>query len=458
MIGKIINGYKLLRVLGEGGMATVYYAENNLGLKAAVKILKEKFSNDPNVSTRFKQEAKIMMKLDDVKGVCRVYDCVEYEGKLVIIMEYLEGMNLRDYVEKKGPIHNYAAIRRMAVQVLQTLSVAHDREIVHRDIKPANLFLVKGGIIKLLDFGISKILFSDDENGTEYETQTRQKMGTLSYMSPEQIKSTATVDARTDIYAFGLTLYNLMTSNDPLDMEEDSWGEIDDPQLVKAVKHAVRKKLESRTPDCMTFISELQATGEEKSDVLDELQLDGTLKAHLGNIIGSISQSKNKNMACFNFSTNNVPCYVYMDDVLVDTIDVSEGNFVECAPGLHSFNFREKSGEMRSVSKSYTLKPGEVFLQKIYFPKSVQNIDYTNTTFSNDRDNSHDSNDDGYERPMIVLLIHWAIAIFVSFSFIINLEPSLNDTLISILCIGCSLLIGGAIDYVLKLLGIYYRK
>lgn len=457
MIGKIINGYKLLRILGEGGMATVYYAENNLGLKAAVKILKEKFSNDPNVSTRFKQEAKIMMKLDDVKGVCRVYDCVEYEGKLVIIMEYLEGMNLRDYVEKKGPIHNYAAIRRMAVQVLQTLSVAHDREIVHRDIKPANLFLVKGGIIKLLDFGISKILFSDDENGTEYETQTRQKMGTLSYMSPEQIKSTATVDARTDIYAFGLTLYNLMTGNDPLDMEEDSWGEIDDPHLVKAIKHAVRKKLECRTPDCQTFLSELQVSDEESKKISEKKQVDEKLKAEVINVVDTLYKSKSKPLACFKFMTKNVPCYVYMDDVLVDTIDGSEGNFVECAPGRHSFRFQEKSGEMRSVFKECTLKPGEVFMQTILFPQLKTATAYSNTTFGSTSSNSRTSDDDGYERPMIVMLIHWAVSIVVSFSLIISLDLS-NDTLASILCIGCSLLIGGGVDYVLKLLGIYYRK
>ena len=96
-----------------------------------------------------------MMRLDDVENVCHVYDCREFEGKLVIIMEYLEGLNLRDYVKKKGPIHDYGAIRRMCAQVLNALSVAHSRNIIHRDIKPENL-LVRGDSIKIGDFGLAR--------------------------------------------------------------------------------------------------------------------------------------------------------------------------------------------------------------------------------------------------------------------------------------------------------------
>lgn len=520
-------------------MATVYYAENNLHLRVAIKVLKEKFSKDPEVISRFKREAQIMMRLDDVENVCHVYDCREFEGKLVIIMEYLEGLNLRDYVKKKGPIHDYDAIRRMCAQVLDALSVAHSRNIIHRDIKPSNLFLVKGGIIKLLDFGISKILFGEDEEATEQETQTRQKMGTISYMSPEQIKSTAEVDGRTDIYAFGMTLYNLMTGNDPLEMESDSLNEIPDERLVAAIRHAIRKNLERRTPDCQTFLKELQDTGarsaqpeeeetrrkmettgrneatlvlSSKESALYDVYMDGNflttargnsctltipagkhdldfkdkmanrLTVHWingyyyagetcrreiawGKIVGtasdadpSSSASASDKQATIMFMTGGVPCDVYADGEKIGFVDGVGNPLVSCPSGRHTYEFRERGGVNRKVSQTYDFAPGASSMEMILFPVRASTTTTTTTSSSHTTTKhthtSSSSDDDAY-RPIGVLVIHWLVAIVLSIVIAMAVDPDIG-TAWTVTVMICVFAIGGAIDWILKKIGVYY--
>lgn len=264
MIGTVINGYKILREIGKGGMATVYYGENTLGKKAAIKVLNDEFSTRSNLLNRFLKEADIMMALDKEDGICQVYDRTISEGQYVIIMEYLEGMSLKQYVRDRGPIHNFDQLRTIARQVLTTLGEAHRLGIVHRDIKPSNLFYTTDGKVKILDFGISKVIQDtekeDDSEATDDDgTTTKQKLGTLAYMSPEQIKCTADVDQRTDIYSFGISLYFLMTGKDPLLMEDDSLTEIHDMPFQQAIRHATRKDRDKRTPDCGTFLKEINA-------------------------------------------------------------------------------------------------------------------------------------------------------------------------------------------------------
>lgn len=264
MIGTVINGYKILREIGKGGMATVYYGENSLGKKAAIKVLNDELSKRRNLLHRFKKEADIMLALDKKEGICQVYDRTESEGRYIIVMEYLEGMTMNQYIKEKGPIRDGDVLRRLCKQVLTSLEEAHHMGIVHRDIKPSNLFYTIDGKVKLLDFGISKVIMdADKEEDTdmteEDSTSTRQKMGTLAYMSPEQIKCTGDVDQRTDVYSFGITLYYLMTGKDPLLMEDDSLTEIDDILFQQAIRHATRKDRDKRTPDCSTFLKEINA-------------------------------------------------------------------------------------------------------------------------------------------------------------------------------------------------------
>lgn len=564
MIGTVIDGYKILRQLGEGGMATVYYAENSLGRRVAIKVLKEKFTRDPDVIHRFRREAQIMMKLDDLENVCRVYDCREFEGKLIIVMEYLEGMNFRDYVLKKGPVHNYDAVRRMCAQVLNTLSVAHSRNIVHRDIKPSNLFLTKGGIVKILDFGISKIVFSDDPDGTDVATQTQQKMGTISYMSPEQIRATGEVDGRTDIYSFGLTLYNLMTGNDPLDMESDSLNAIPDAGLVAAIRHAIRKNVAQRTPDCKTFLKEVQAAEKKPepaqpaepakqakpsvetdarkmaeqifSDIFGsvssreamakivlnsresahyEVYMDGQLFTTVrgnrhemsvtpgkhrfefrdksanrmpvtwtygyfyagttttrdiswGKVYGAqksaasgSSTGTNNRPASIIFITGGVPCYVYVDGKLLDTVETGISVAATCPSGWHTYEFREKNGQMRKVTKQFNFAPGSTKTEVIEFPfqPTGGKMGTTSTTrrTTTKTTTSSSSGDDGIHRPTLIAVIQWAGALVLSFTIVIGIAPS-NDTVAALMTLGGTVLIAGAVDYILRWVGIYRKR
>lgn len=264
MIGTVVNGYRILRQLECGGMAVVYYAENNLGLPVAIKVLKPEFSNNKEVLSRFREEAAIMYKLRDIDGVCKVIDLVE-QPALMIVMEYLDGTTLADFI-KKSLIKDEKQIADICRMVLTALGEAHHRGIIHRDIKPSNLFLTTEGKVKILDFGISKILFGEGESGTELETETKSRMGTIAYMSPEQIKYTAKVDQRTDIYSFALTLYNMLTGEDPLNMESDSLDAVPNPRLAQAIYHAIRKNPDQRTPDCAIFLREIQEALEPTSE------------------------------------------------------------------------------------------------------------------------------------------------------------------------------------------------
>lgn len=258
MIGTTIRGYSILSIIGEGGMSTVYYAQNSIGKPFAVKVLKDKHSTDPHLQWRFKQEADIMISLDDISGIRKVVDRVQTpDGKLAIVMEYLEGIDLNQYMKLNGAIKDIPLIRKICEQVLVALEKAHKRGIIHRDIKPSNLFLTRNGDVKILDFGIAKILFGSDSDATERQTATNKHMGTLSFMSPEQIKLLPDIDQRTDIYSFGLTLFNLVTGESPVDIDDDSMNGIGDVQLFNAIKNATRKNRDKRTPTCRQFLEDI---------------------------------------------------------------------------------------------------------------------------------------------------------------------------------------------------------
>ncbi|MEY4926918.1 MAG: hypothetical protein RI894_1354 [Bacteroidota bacterium] len=210
-----INGYTLKQPLGKGGMATVYAAQNSLGKQAAVKMLHSEYYGNAQIRTRFKQDALIMAQLKHV-NIREVYDFVEGAGYDAIVMEYLEGYALDEALQKQGKMKEGAACRCIA-QAAEGLDYAHSQGFVHRDIKPSNLFLTKDGIVKIIDFGIAKI--SGDAQDL---TRTSMQIGTPSYMSPEQIQTPKDVDARSDTYSLGVTLFTLLNGRKPYDEKTDS--------------------------------------------------------------------------------------------------------------------------------------------------------------------------------------------------------------------------------------------
>lgn len=210
MQGKIINGFKLIRLLGVGGMAEVWYAENEIHLPAAVKILNDTMLNRDSIVERFRQEAEIMVKLHH-PNIRQVIGYGTVDGRPAILMEYLEGKDFREYI-KNGIKFTGDDLVKWWNQLVDALTYMHRRCIIHRDIKPANIFVDNDGNIKLLDFGIAKM----KENLSK--TKTGMMLGTLSYMSPEQVMDSKYLGPESDYYSLAVTFVHLMTGRDPYDL------------------------------------------------------------------------------------------------------------------------------------------------------------------------------------------------------------------------------------------------
>ena len=205
--------YRLVSVLGEGGMGTVYLAEHvAIGKQLAVKVLASEFAQQDTYRRRFLREAQAISQIAH-ENVVDVTDFgVAPNGSLYLVMELLQGENLADTLQTDGAL-SWARAKSMILQVCRALHAAHDKGILHRDIKPENCFRIKRGanrdFIKVLDFGLAKILGT--QTGIETSlTGTGRVIGTAEYMSPEQIRGEK-LDPRSDIYSVGVVLYEMMT-------------------------------------------------------------------------------------------------------------------------------------------------------------------------------------------------------------------------------------------------------
>ena len=201
--------YVLEHLIGVGGMAVVFRAKDVVlnNMTVAVKMLKEEAAADEVVVKRFRNEGKAQSTLNH-PNIVRVFD-VSVKGEIkYMVMEYVYGITLKNYlVGKKGPL-SFDEIMSYGIQVLSALSQAHENMIIHRDIKPQNIMVLKNGQIKMMDFGIAKL------PNTETVTVTDKAIGTVYYMSPEQARGKR-VDIRTDVYSFGAMLYELSTGKTP---------------------------------------------------------------------------------------------------------------------------------------------------------------------------------------------------------------------------------------------------
>ena len=270
MLNKTINGYTIKRKLGEGGMAEVWYAENKIDKPSSVKILNPDLSLNAPIVERFLNEAKIMVKLTH-PNIRQVYDYDEVDGRPCIIMEYLEGEDLKAMVKRHGALDSSIAANYWN-QIVAALNYTHGKGVVHRDIKPSNIFVTNEGQVKLLDFGIAKV--RDAVTGT----QTGQKLGTLVYMSPEQIVDAKHVDNRTDIYSLAVTFVHLLTGRIPYDTDSSSDYAIMD-QIVKHPLNMTGVPLEwqeflkpylgkesGKRPELREFTEHLAVTFDDEND------------------------------------------------------------------------------------------------------------------------------------------------------------------------------------------------
>jgi serine/threonine protein kinase len=218
MIDKI-RDYRIVEKLGEGGMGTVYLAEDiMLERKVALKILNPLLTKESHFTDRFRHEAKIQASLIH-PNIVSLYNYFREGDNYCMVMEYVEGDTLKHLISGTGPMPEQRAVWILN-QLLEAVGFAHKKGIIHRDIKPSNILITKDDDVKILDFGIAKIL---QDKGL---TKTGTKMGTVYYMSPEQIKAVKDIDHRTDIYSLGITLYEMLSGRVPFNVDTDSDFEI----------------------------------------------------------------------------------------------------------------------------------------------------------------------------------------------------------------------------------------
>lgn len=268
-IGKLLdNRYEILEVIGTGGMAVVYKARcHRLNRLVAIKILKEDTTQDEELRRRFHAESQAVAMLSH-PNIVSVFDVSRSSDADYIVMELIDGLTLKQYMQQKGVL-NWRGALHFAIQIAKALEHAHSRGIVHRDIKPHNIMVLKDGSVKVADFGIARITSSSN-------TLTREALGSVHYISPEQAKG-GRVDERTDIYSLGVVLYEMLTGRPPFDGESPVSIAIqhisERPPLPTELNPDIPKGLEQITMHAMCpDLENRYASATELLDDLDEFR------------------------------------------------------------------------------------------------------------------------------------------------------------------------------------------
>ena len=266
-IGKRLDGrYEIQEIIGVGGMAVVYKAYDNIEDRTvAIKILKEEFVANEEFLRRFKNESKAIAVLSH-PNIVKVYDVSFGDLIQYIVMEYIDGITLKEYIERQGSLRWKDAVH-FTIQILRGLQHAHDKGIVHRDVKPQNIMVLADGTIKVTDFGIARFARS------EHKTMTDKAIGSVHYISPEQARG-ETTDEKADVYSVGVMLYEMLTGRLPFQAESAVSVAImqlqTEPQLPREINGSIPLGLEQITMHAMQ--KDQQKRYQSAAEVLQDLE------------------------------------------------------------------------------------------------------------------------------------------------------------------------------------------
>jgi pentatricopeptide repeat protein len=346
MIGKTILHYRVIEKLGEGGMGVVYKAEDTkLKRTVALKFLPPEMTRDVKAKERFVHEAQAASALDH-PNICTIHEIDETnDGQTFIAMACYEGESLRAKIER-GPLKLDEALD-VAAQIAQGLAKAHERKIIHRDIKPANILITPDGLVKIVDFGLAKL------GGVTRLTRTGATPGTVSYMSPEQLKG-GEVDQRSDIWALGVVLYEMVTGETPFKGEyEQAMGY----SIMNEVPRPVRS-LRSEAPVELELLIEKSLSKDASERYQTAVELLGALQAikrRLGSKVADAGRRDEKATPSIavlpftNMSADKENEY-FSDGLAEDIIDA-----LTQVPGLRvmartsAFSFRGREVDVREI-------------------------------------------------------------------------------------------------------------
>ncbi len=280
-ISENLNHYRILSHLGAGGMGEVYLAEDTkLNRFVALKLLPTFLSSDQNANRRLLREARTAATLDH-PHICQIHEIAEADGRFFIVMQFCEGETLAEKLERETL--NLREMLDLAIQIADALTIAHAHHVIHRDIKPANIIVNNQGQAKILDFGLAKIIA--EKVNVESEAETAQFLsaadmifGTAPYMSPEQVRGKS-LDARTDVFSFGVVLYEMLSGKQPFKRENHA-------ETIAAVLNyepPIAKTMHDAPPELQRIVQKsLAKDKEERYQTARDLWIDlQTLKQEL---------------------------------------------------------------------------------------------------------------------------------------------------------------------------------
>jgi len=271
MVGKTIDNYKILEVIGRGGMGIVFKAmDESLEKVVALKMIDPILAHDENFLRRFKREARALARLENA-NIVTVYALRDTSEGLFMVMEYVDGVTIAEWIQEHGAFDWREALK-LTEQMTDALKHAHSVGVIHRDIKPSNILVTPEGKVKITDFGLAKVV---RQHGRE-STVTQAMAGTLYYMSPEQVKGLKNVDFRSDIYSLGMTMYEMLVGKRPFEETDSDFsiqkkiveGDIPSPSkladnlpkpIVKIIQTAINTAPEKRYQSAEEMLLAIQA-------------------------------------------------------------------------------------------------------------------------------------------------------------------------------------------------------